>query len=287
MRRLIITADDFGASVEVNEAVERAHREGLLTAASLMVSAPAAADAVRRAQRLPSLGVGLHIVLVCGTPILDPRDVPALVGSDGRFHDNLLWAGLRFFLLPAVRRQLAAEVRAQFNAFRATGLLLDHVNTHNHMHLHPTVSQTILSVGREFGMQAMRFPYEPCLMAEGEEARGALPSAAPVTDSLAIWLRLLKRRLDRAGMRYNDYVFGLHDSGHLDSVAVRAILSRLPPGDSEIYFHPAVSRESQPFPPDYAPDLEFAALVDQRLKSEIERAGIDRIAFRDLAATNA
>ncbi|MBV8169085.1 MAG: ChbG/HpnK family deacetylase, partial [Alphaproteobacteria bacterium] len=86
MRRLVVTADDFGLSVEVNEAVEAAHREGILTSASLMVAAPAAADAVRRAQRLPDLGVGLHLTLLADRPMSPPESLPDLVDERGWFH---------------------------------------------------------------------------------------------------------------------------------------------------------------------------------------------------------
>ena len=107
---LIITADDFGLHVAVNEAVELAHRDGVLTAASLMVGAPATAEAVALARRLPRLRVGLHLVLVDGKAILPRSRIPALVASDGRFHDRMGKAGLKFFLLPSVRHQLEAEI---------------------------------------------------------------------------------------------------------------------------------------------------------------------------------
>src|SRR5713226_6684340 len=96
-KRLIVCADDFGRDVRVNEAVEAAHRGGILACASLMVGAPAAADAVARARRLPGLRVGLHLVLVDGVASLPPADIPALAGPDGRFDDNQVRAGLRYF----------------------------------------------------------------------------------------------------------------------------------------------------------------------------------------------
>ena len=136
---LIITADDFGLHESVNQAVERAHREGVLSAASLMVAAPAAADAIARARALPSLRVGLHLVLADGRSILPHAAIPDLVDAKGRFGDRMARDGVRFFFLPWVRRQLAAEIRAQFEAFAASGLPLDHVNTHKHFHLHPTL----------------------------------------------------------------------------------------------------------------------------------------------------
>src|SRR5258708_6495406 len=161
LRRLIVTADDFGRDLAINEAVEAASRDGILCGASLMVAAPAAADAVARAHRLPGLRVGLHLVLTDGSPVLPPGEVRGLVGPDGRFDDNQIRAGLRYFFVPGVRRQLAAEIRAQFEAFRATGLALDHVNAHQHMHLHPTVARLIVEIGRAYGMRAVRLPAEP------------------------------------------------------------------------------------------------------------------------------
>ena len=132
MKGLIVTADDFGAAEEVNDAVEQGHRDGILTAASLMVSAPAAASAVARAKTLPRLRVGLHIVLVDGKPTLPASAIPDLVDDAGMFRNDMTAAALRMFCLPRVRRQLEAEIEAQFDAFRATGLTLDHVNTHKH-----------------------------------------------------------------------------------------------------------------------------------------------------------
>src|SRR6266699_5092946 len=161
LRRLIVTADDFGRDVAINEAVEAASRDGILCGASLMVAAPAAEDAVARARRLPGLRVGLHLVLTDGSPVLPRGEIRGLVGADGRFDDRQIRAGLRYFFAPGVRRLLAAEIRAQFEAFRATGLALDHVNAHQHMHLHPTVARLMIEIGRDYGIRAVRLPAEP------------------------------------------------------------------------------------------------------------------------------
>src|SRR5712692_7682405 len=117
-KRLIVGADDFGSEVAINEAVEAAHQGSILSTASMMVGAPAAADAIERAKRLPGLRVGLHLVLIDGPAVLPPADIPGLVGPEGRFDDRQVRAGLRYFFVPGVRRQLAAEIRAQFAAFR-------------------------------------------------------------------------------------------------------------------------------------------------------------------------
>src|SRR5262249_34986092 len=160
---LIITGDDFGLAEPVNEAIEIAHREGILTSTSLLVSGPAVEDTRGRSRRLPQPRVGLHLALVEEHPVLGADAIPLLVGPDGRLPHDLVTAGFRFFFKPGIRRQLEAETRAQFAAFARTGLVLDHVNAHNHMHLHPTILGILLRVGREYGLRAVRVPYEPPL----------------------------------------------------------------------------------------------------------------------------
>ncbi len=283
MKQVIVTADDFGLALAVNEAVERAHRDGILTTASLMVGAGAAADAVERARRLPSLRVGLHVVLVHGRPVLPAARVPDLVDASGRFSDRLVSAGFAWFFRPGVRRQLKAEVRAQFEAFRSTGLALDHVNAHNHMHLHPTLLTAILEVGGEYGLGAMRVPYEPPL-ASFRAARAGLGRRLATAAGLAPWITLVRFRLRRAGVKSNHGVFGLHDSGAMDAGLVERMVSALPEGVTEMYFHPAAGRspELDGEMPDYRHEAELAALTSPRVAAALRAAGIRRIAFSDL-----
>jgi chitin disaccharide deacetylase len=275
-RRLIICADDFGRDVAVNEAVEQAHRDGILTVASLMVGAPAAADAVVRANRLPTLGIGLHLVLADGMPMLPAAEVPSLVGSDGAFDPNMVRAGFRFYFSPSARRQLAAEIRAQFEAFRATGLRLDHVNGHKHFHVHPTVARLVVEIGQDYSLQAVRLPVEPVAplrLAFPSERHGA-PAWSPV-------LGALRRRLDRAGIAHNDQVFGIAWSGQMIEDRVLALLPFLPSGISEIYFHPAVGPAA--LIPDYRHAEELAALMSPRVRRLVAELGLGLANYRDLA----
>src|SRR2546422_7510563 len=96
-RRLIVNADDFGRSYSINQAVIRAHREGILTTTSLMVNGEAADEAVELARQNPRLGVGLHLTLVCGTSVLKPGEIPGLVDGDGSFSGNPIATGVRYF----------------------------------------------------------------------------------------------------------------------------------------------------------------------------------------------
>src|SRR5215510_9400088 len=127
-RRLIINADDFGRSASINEAVIRAHRDGILTSASLMVNEPDADAAVAMARKNPLLGVGLHLTLLLGHAALPPWEIPGLVNQRGEFAEAPIWTGIRYFLRRDLREQLRKEIRAQFARFQATGLTLDHVN---------------------------------------------------------------------------------------------------------------------------------------------------------------
>lgn len=267
MRRLIVTADDFGLAVPVNEAVEEAHRRGVLTGASLMVGAPAAADAVARARRLPSLEVGLHVVLVRGRPVLPPEEVPALVDRRGEFHWNLVRAGCTIFFRPEARRQLEREIRAQFEAFRRTGLPEGHADVHNHMHLHPTVLGLILKVGRDYGLRTMRLPAEP----------GAARWLAP-------YVALARRRLRKQGIVTNDAVFGIAHSGAMDAARLLRLLQRLPDGLTEIYFHPATRSdpEIERALPGYRCRQELEALVNPEVRAAIRAAGIELTGYRHL-----
>ncbi len=277
MRRLIVTADDFGRDVAINEAVEAASRDGILTCASLMVAAPAAADAVARAQLLPGLRVGLHVVLTDGHPILPPGEVRGLVGADGRFDDNQIRAGLRYFLMPGVRRPLAAEIRGQFEAFRATGLALDHVNAHQHMHLHPTVARLIVEIGRSYGMRAVRLPAEPV-----GALRRAFPGEPHRVPAYRPVVAALRRRLRRAGLTMNDHVFGITWSGAMVEERLLRLLPHLPQGASEIYCHPA-TRQTAATMPGYRNTEELAALLSPAVRQRIAELGISLVGYADLA----
>jgi chitin disaccharide deacetylase len=268
MRQVIISADDFGLSEAVNEAVERAHRDGILDAASLMVAAPAAADAVRRARALPSLRVGLHVVVIEGPAVLPPTAIGGLVDAEGQFPPDQFRLGVRYALLPAVRRQLGAEIRAQFAAFAATGLALDHANAHKHMHLHPIVGRLILDIGRDFGLPAIRIPAEP-----PDVLRRCGTRVGPAAWALYRWTALLRRQAQAAGVAMNDHCFGLAWSGHMTADRVRRLLQVLPDGVSEIYFHPAVRRDAllRRLMPDYEHQSELAALLDRELLGPLAR----------------
>jgi hopanoid biosynthesis associated protein HpnK len=276
VKQLIVTADDFGAAVEVNGAVERAHRDGILSAASLMVSGNAARDAVERAKTMPSLRVGLHLVLVEGKPVLPAKSVPDLVDATGHFRTDMARAGAAMFFLPRVRAQLAAEIEAQFAAFAATGLPLDHVNAHKHFHLHPTIASLIVKIGAAHGARGARVPLEP----QDILARIEPHKASGVVALTALFARALRRRFRAAGIAAPDQVFGLAWSGAMTADRIAGLIAHLPDGLSEIYMHPATGA----YPgsaPGYLYAEELAALTDSRMLGLLAARDIQLGGFAD------
>ena len=283
VKKLILTADDFGFSLAVNEAIEEAHRNGVLNTASLMVGARAAGDAVDRARRLRSLRVGLHLALVGGSPISPPHTIPSLVNPRGEFSSHLFRTGINFYFRAGVRQQLEREIRAQFQAFRDTGLVLDHVNCHKHMHLHPTIGRLLLKVGREYGLRAVRYPYEP-VFPSWRASRKDLGRKLLSWLFLLPWLILLKKQLRQAGVRSNNFVFGMNDSGNMDLNLVLRFLQQLPFGVTEIYFHPTSRRipKLDRNMANYRCEEELATLTSPALRQALQASGIQCISFSDV-----
>jgi hopanoid biosynthesis associated protein HpnK len=231
----------------------------MLSTVSLMVGGDAAADAVARARRLPGLRVGLHLVVIEGAPTLPPASIPRLVGADGQFPSDQLGLGIRYFFDPRVRRQLRAEIAAQYAAFAATGLRLDHANAHKHMHLHPTVGRMLIEEGRRYGLPAVRIPAEP----PDVMAACGVPAGLGAK-ILYRWTRLLRHQVRRAGLRANDHVFGLAWTGAMTSERLLRLAPHMPPGLSEVYFHPATEADATiaALMPTYRHADELACLLD-------------------------
>ncbi len=277
-RQAIFSADDFGLSIAVNEGIERAHRQGLLSTASLMVAGEAAADAIRRARTLPHLRVGLHLVVIEGPAVLPPAEIAALVDAAGQFPSDQLGLGLRYAFSRMARAQLSREIAAQFRAFAASGLPLDHANAHKHMHLHPTVGRLLIAAGRAHGLRAIRIPAEPA----GVMTALGVPQG-PGARALLAWTRLLRAQARRAGLATPDHVFGLAWSGGMTEAQVLRLIPRLPPGLSEIYFHPAAGRDAllDRLMPGYDHEAEMAALLSPAVRAAVVAAGVQSTTYTD------
>jgi chitin disaccharide deacetylase len=270
-RRLIVNADDFGRSSSINQAVIRAHKEGILTTASLMVNESAFDEAVTLAKANPTLGVGLHLTLLCGHSCLPPTQIPGLVNSQREFTNSPSGAGFRYFFGRQLRDQLRAEIHAQFQKFRDAGLPLDHVNGHLHLHLHPTIFRILMRDAAQLGVERLRLTFDPFFLnlriASGHFFYRALH--ATIYHLLSARARPVLRLKK---IFHTQHVFGLLQNARVDESYLSRLLPLLPPGDSELYSHPSLDEFIN----------EFQALICPRVRKQIETLGIQLIRYQDL-----
>jgi hopanoid biosynthesis associated protein HpnK len=270
-RRLIVNADDFGRSHSINEAVIRAHRDGILTTASLMVNEPGGGEAVTLARENPRLGVGLHLVLLQGHSALPPEKIPGLVNARGEFSNSPVGAGMNYFFKRRLREQLRAEIRAQFEKFHATGLPLDHVNGHLHLHLHPTIFKILMADADKLGIRCFRLTRD-CLARSRRMANGRWFYRVSHAAIYAWLSRRAREPLRRRGIHHAQITFGLLQNARVDEDYILKLLPELPPGDSELYSHPSLDEFKH----------EFDALVSPRVEEQTKQLGIELIRHQDL-----
>lgn len=269
---VIINADDFGANSEINQAVVRAHREGVLTSASLMVTGKAVEEAVSLARQNPDLAVGLHLTLAEAWPALPPRELPLVTDRAGKLKSGPA-VGMAAFFHPQARRAVLREMEAQFALFAKTGIPLSHVDGHLHFHLHPTVLPRLLELAQEHGARGIRIPRD--------EFRRALRSGLKQPLLKAAWAliyAILNRRaircVRRSSLAVANRVYGLFKTGDMDEAYVTRVLESLAEGsvDSvELYFHPTTGPRQDPLGPNPG---DLATLLSPRIRELIDRRGL-------------
>lgn len=268
--QIILNADDFGRSTHINLAVIKAHREGVLTSASLMIAGEAAEEAVALARETPSLAVGLHLTVTEGRAALQQSQIPHLVDAHGRFPRNPAWAGLRYALSHTLQRELIREITAQFERFAATGLPLSHVDGHHHMHIHPALFATVVSLAEQFGARGFRLPRDDFWLSVRHSRRqlGTKIVWALVFTALRRWcLRALRGHR----LKVTHQTYGLLQSGQMEEAYVVRVLRELSAPTAELYFHPTVGPDSEPWGPNPG---DLAALLSPAVRQIIEERSL-------------
>ncbi len=294
---VIFNADDFGRSPGINQAVLHAHRSGVLTSASLMVTGAAAEEAVRLAQATPTLAVGLHLVLSAGRPALPPGQIPHLVRGADLFPSDPAAVWIQYIFSPVARAEMAREVQAQFERFAATGLPLDHVDSHQHIHMQPAVFDVLVPLARRYGARGVRLPRDEFWLAMRYDRRDALNKALWATVFGVLCRRFRRRLAERDGsgqpaLVAADRVFGLMQSGCMEEEYVVRVLNALARGSragsgraisvAELYFHPSAD-DSERLGPN-AGDL--ATLLSPRVREAIEAGGLALTTYARLKAVS-
>ncbi|HTW79811.1 MAG TPA: ChbG/HpnK family deacetylase [Terracidiphilus sp.] len=237
MSRLIVNADDFGLTPGINRAIAELHAAGAVTSATLMARAPATADAVEIARATPTLGIGCHILLVDGTPVLSPDRIPSLIDSrTGQFRTTLSAFLPRLLTGKINPSEIEAEAAAQIALLQDSGLDLTHIDTHKHTHMFPAVLRAVLRAARAAGIKKIRNPFEPA-WAVRATARASLIRIAELT-----FLRRLRstclRLISEAGFTTTDGTIAMAATGVLDKATLTALIGRIAPGTWELVTHP-------------------------------------------------
>ncbi len=226
-RRLVVNADDFGFTPDVNEGIVEAHRRGILTATTLMANGDAFEDAVRRARQTPALDIGCHLVLIGGSSLVTGRAFPA---------------GAPRLIAALAARQIRPydELRAQVRKILNAGLHPTHLDTHKHTHLAPPVLDAVARLSEEFGIRWVRRPFDFPLRAMS----GAIPRAQRAASAaLGLARRRFHRVLARHGCRTTDHFAGFQLTGRFRARELANLIAMLPEGSTEFMCHPGYCRD--------------------------------------------
>lgn len=254
----------------------------MLTCASLMVTGPAVEDALRRARRMPDLGVGLHLAIY-DAPAACPE--PSRMAPDGRTlaFDSPV-TGAAIMLSSKVRAAARREVAAQFEAYRKTGLALGHFDGHQHCHQHPAILAMGIAAGKPLGLKAVRVPFEPYRFSRRVAGGGAqVGRIGHVLGHYPLALEM-RRQIRAAGLRGNDAFFGKNDAGAVTEPLLTRMIAGLPDGVTEAGLHPATGHWPAPhnLPEDWSPATELAALTSPALRQAIVANGVQLTRWADL-----
>lgn len=287
MKEVILNADDFGLTGGINEGIIRAHREGILTSATLMANGPAFDDAVERAKANPKLGIGCHLVLTGGMSVAPREKIPSLASREGRLPESL--AAFVAKVSSGILRvdDIETELRAQIEKIRRAGIELSHVDTHKHTHVHPRVMNVIARVASDFGITRIRNPVEnlrDSWRTTQNDGAGRLKdlAASAAVCSVALQFRAISMKYH---LRSPDHFLGLAATGRLDAAALCRLIDTIPDGCTEIMLHPGIcdselaktgSRLQQ------QRQIEMEALLAPEAKRAVAERGIRLITYREL-----
>jgi hopanoid biosynthesis associated protein HpnK len=287
MKELIINADDFGYTHGVNEGIIRAHREGILTSATLMANGAAFDDAVEKAKANPKLGVGCHLVLTGGKSVAPLEEIPSLADREGRLPESLGVLVTRISLGAVRTKDMEAELRAQLDKIRRAGIELTHVDTHKHTHVHPRVMGAVGRVAREFGITRVRNPIEDLrdswrtARTENTGLVGNMAACCAVS-SVGAWFQSIATKY---GLRSPEHFLGLAITGAVSANALCRLIDTLPEGSTEIMTHPGLC-DAELMTTDTRlneqRETELDGLLSAEARRVVEAKGVRLISYREL-----
>jgi hopanoid biosynthesis associated protein HpnK len=269
---IVVSADDLGRSSSVNEAIAKAHDEGIVTSASLMAGEEAFEEAVEIARKRCRLSVGLHATLCDGRSVLKHSRIPDLVDQEGYFEKSPARAWMNY-MRSDVLRQIEAEIEAQFNLLKKAGINITHVNGHHHLQMHPLIFEMLCSKASKRGVEWIRVPNEPLsvVLSKHSLLRGVMPFVEwGVFGMLKAYNLKVARKY---GIKVTCRSLGLSWTGKLGEEGFLDLLDSAKGQVDEIFTHPDVSTESG--------RRELQALISARVLEKLTTLGIEPAGYGD------
>lgn len=273
-REVIFNADDFGLCASINAGVIASHSRGLVRSASLICTGDAFEEAAAYARNNPSLDLGLHLSLVDGKPVSAPDEVKTLTGSNRRFLSNYSAFVLRYLAGKIAIKEVEQEFRAQLQKARDAGLLISHLDSHQHLHVLPAILEVVIRIANENHIPAIRYPDETC--GDLSHLFSRQFKRLMLQLGLSLTCRLSKARFVRANVLGSDNFLGMRDAGRWNKRNLSARIAALPGGLTEICCHPrneAVAAEPA-YNWGYNSQDEFDALTSPELYELLQREKI-------------
>lgn len=267
MKNLIVTADDLGLTQSINEGIAKACSEGVVTAASVIAAGNAFSDAVRVIKGLPFKGIGAHLALTEIKPLLSTS---RFIRDHNSLFFNILFGKIN-------KESIYAELKAQLELIKANGLTITHINSHEHIHMIPSVLEIFIRLAKEYSIPIIRFP-------RGDRPPRALSMKENYKSFiLEYFAGMMKKKLEDSELAYTDYFMGLLDAGRLDIEKIKTMLGSVKEGVTEIVTHPDfLSPEVlDHYSWHRGGEMELFALTDNRIKNAIKNNGIKLISFEE------
>lgn len=272
-RRIVINADDFGLSEAVNNAVAKAHTEGVLTSATIMANMPAADEAVKIAKKLPGLGVGVHLNLSEGKPLSKDSSVACLLNSNGEFTLSPFKLSVLSIAGHKIRSAIRTELAAQIQWVLDNGLTPTHLDSHNHIHTLPPIYPIVCDLARRFEIPAVRYTFEP-----KDLCRMPWPLPAEYGRQRARTARIMARinRIQNSRFLKTDALLGIAHKGKIDVSFFKAVTLYSSARTAEVMTHPGLADTAgqDETKLQHQQRLELEALCSERTKQHFNDAKI-------------
>ena len=263
-----------------------AHSRGVVTSSTLMANSAAFEEAAQLAKTIPRLGIGCHVVLIDGRPVLGVEQLPSLT-EGARFRDGLMTFGARAIAGRIDADEITAEATAQIRKIQSTGIELTHIDTHKHTHLFPKILRPLLRAAAACGIRALRNPFGPRLPLRSTRlmARPGLWSRYAEVQILSRFAGKFREAVNREGFATPDGTLGIVVTGSLDQALFHAIVRSIPPGTWEFVCHPGYNDKDLQVAETRlraSRETELRVLTLPAAREVLLQEGIELISYREL-----